>query len=128
MASLRKPNSGSFRVGNAGGPGRPKGSRTRLQEFVIEMLDADFREHGAQVIETVRQKHPQIYLSAIVSLLPRQTQTEKISPLGELTDEEIEQLERYLRASRAQLVPELEQHNGAAVALEPSDTKQQQKP
>ena len=122
--TLRKANSGSFKPGNPGGPGRPKGSRTRLQEFVIEMLDADFREHGQEVLDRVRAKWPQVYLSAIVSLLPKQQQVEKISPLGELTDEELVMLEEMLAAGRAKLVPELEQ-NGEGLALEPSDTKQQ---
>jgi hypothetical protein len=33
MASLRKPNAGSFKPGHAGGPGRPRGSRSKLQEL-----------------------------------------------------------------------------------------------
>ena len=90
------------------------------------MLDADFREHGQEVLDRVRAKWPQVYLSAIVSLLPKQQQVEKISPLGELTDEELVMLEEMLAAGRAKLVPELEQ-NGESLALEPSDTKQQAK-
>jgi hypothetical protein len=57
-------------------------------------------------------------------LASEQQQVEKISPLGELTDEELVMLEEMLAAGRAKLVPELEQ-NGEGLALEPSDTKQQ---
>ena len=105
--AIRKPPKTAFQPGCAPGPGRPKGSRTRLQEFVIDMLDEDFREHGKDVLERVRQKHPQIYLSAIVSLLPRQQQKIE-SPLADLTDAEIEMLEQMLSAGRAKLVQQLE--------------------
>ncbi len=33
----------------------------------------------------VRAKWPQVYLTAIINLLPKQTQTETLSPLGHLT-------------------------------------------
>lgn len=102
----------AFQKGCAPGPGRPKGARTRMQEFVIEMLDADFREHGHDVLRRVRAKWPQIYLSAIVSLLPRQSQTIE-SPLADLTDQEIETIEQMLAASRAKLVQQLEPENVA---------------
>jgi hypothetical protein len=66
-------------------------------------------------------------LSAVVSLLPKQTTVETLSPLGDLTDEEIAMLDEMLAASRARLVRELEPHDGAAIALDPADAKQQEK-
>jgi hypothetical protein len=104
--------SGRFAAGWRGGPGRPKGSRTRLQEFVIEILDEDFREHGKDVLERVRAKWPQIYLTAVISLLPKQQQIEKLSPFSDISDQELQMIEEMLTASRAKLVRELEQHNG----------------
>jgi hypothetical protein len=53
----------------------------RLQEFVIEMLDEDFRKHGHEVLERVRAKWPQVYLTAVINLMPKQTQTETVSQL-----------------------------------------------
>jgi hypothetical protein len=99
--------------------------RNRLTETVTRVLSEDFELHGRDVIERVREKYPQIYLSAVVSLLPKQQQVEKISPLGELTDEELVMLEEMLAAGRAKLI---EQRNGAAIALEPKDAKQSEKP
>jgi hypothetical protein len=104
----------AFQKGCAPGPGRPKGSRSRLQEFVLQLIDEDFREHGKEVLARVRAKWPQIYLTAIVGLLPKQSQVEKLSPLGELSDEELELLEEYFASSRAKLVRKIERHNGAA--------------
>jgi hypothetical protein len=112
MPSPKQLAAHAFQVGNPGGPGRPRGARSRLQEFTLQLIDEDFREHGREVLERVRQKHPQIYLMAVVGLLPKQQQKLE-SPLADFTDQEIAMLEEMLTASRAKLVPELEQ-NGAA--------------
>jgi hypothetical protein len=73
------------------------------------------------VIEEVRKTKPHVYLQVVASLLPRQVQMEKLSPFSDLTDAELEQLERYLSASQAQTVHQL---NGVPIALEPKDAKQ----
>jgi hypothetical protein len=85
------------------------------------MLSADFEKHGATVIEEVRRRKPEIYLASVVSLLPRQTRVETLSPLNELSDEEVQMLEEHLTACRAKLVRELDEHagNGAAAVAPP---------
>jgi hypothetical protein len=106
MASLRKPNAGSFKVGNPGGPGRPKGSRAKLQELAVALLHEDFVEHGADVIKKVRLLKPEVYLASVVSLLPKRT--EKIeSPLVDISDDELEQLQQHLKEIRAKTVERL---------------------
>ena len=100
---------GRFVAGGAPGPGRPRGARSRLQEFTLQLIDEDFRLHGKDVLERVRAKWPQVYLTAVVGLLPKQTQTEHVSPFAELTDAEIEMLEQMLAESKAKLV------NGSAI-------------
>lgn len=121
---VRKPPPNLFQKGCAPGPGRPKGSRTRLQEFTLQLIDKDFREHGKEVLKRVREKWPQIYLTAIMGLLPRQSQTIE-SPLADLSDEEIETIEQMLAASRAKLVKKIEPLNGTTLELklEPSDAQ-----
>jgi hypothetical protein len=111
---VRKSN-GQFGTGWQGGPGRPIGMRNRLSESALAALGADFAEHGPEVIKQVRETRPHHYLSIIASLLPRQLQVERSSPLAELTDDELTLIEETLRAGRAQLVPE----------PDPEDTKQQ---
>jgi hypothetical protein len=66
---------------------------------VTAVLSEDFELHGREVIERVREKYPQVYLSAIVSLLPKQQQIEKLSPLSDITDEELAQIEELLAAA-----------------------------
>ena len=110
--AVMRTKSGQFAKGWSGGPGRPAGQRNRLTETVTTFLSEDFERHGRDVIEAVRTKHPQIYLSACVSLLPKQQQVEKVSPLGHLTDEEIAMLEEMLSSAKAKLIEH--EQNGAA--------------
>ena len=59
------------------------------------MLLADFEKHGVAVIEEVRRRKPEVYLASVVSLLPRQTRVETLSPFNELSDEELQMLEEH---------------------------------
>ena len=63
---------GRFAAGNRGGPGRPRGSRHRLSEALLEQLAADFAQHGPSVIERVRTEDPASYLRVIVALVPKE--------------------------------------------------------
>jgi hypothetical protein len=106
MASLRKANSGSFKVGNPGGPGRPVGARSKLNELAVALLHEDFAEHGKDVIERVRKNKPEVYLASVVSLLPKRTERIE-SPLVDISDDELAQLEEHLKAVRAKTVERL---------------------
>jgi hypothetical protein len=110
--------SGRFAKGWRGGPGRPLGKRNYLTEVFLQAFGDDFAEHGAAVIEEVRKTKPAVYLQAAASLVPRQMTVERTSLLGDLSDEELYQLEEMLAALPARTVRELEL-NGAAIALEP---------
>lgn len=95
-----------WQPGQPGGPGRPKGSRSKLNELCLRMLAEDFAQHGEDVIRRVRERRPEAYLQAVVSLLPKQKEEVK-SPFIDLTDEELEQLEKFLKAARAKHAPAL---------------------
>jgi hypothetical protein len=120
----RKPPKTAFKPGWKGGPGRPLGSRNKLTEIALAGLGDDFAEHGIDVIKTVRETKPHHYLSIVASLLPRRLHVERTSPLGELSDAELELLEEYLAAVRARTVRELE-INGAAIELQSSEKAQE---
>jgi hypothetical protein len=113
VAAPLKPHRGQFQPGNPGG-GRPLGARNRLSETMLALLNTEATEHGAAVIAEVRKTKPHVWLQCMCALLPKQLSVEKLSPLGDLSDAELDLLEEYLRGQRAQLVPE----------LEPEDTKQ----
>ena len=64
---------GRFQPGNAGGPGRPKGSPNKAtvdaRQIKAELL-ASWRKHGPAALETVAREKPLDYLRLVVSLLP----------------------------------------------------------
>ena len=60
-----------FKEGNPGGPGRPKGSRSKLSEAFLKALADDFNEHGLKTVEKVRADKPDAYLNVIGKLMPK---------------------------------------------------------
>jgi hypothetical protein len=54
-----------------GSPGRPQGSKNKLQGDFLEALAKDFAEHGEGVIRIVRVEEPARYLQIVASLMPK---------------------------------------------------------
>lgn len=84
---------GRFKPGNNGGPGRPKGARSKLGEAFIAALHDDFMVHGVDAIQTVREEKPEHYLKVVASLLPKEI---KIETVSDLTDEQLDARIRQL--------------------------------
>ena len=59
---------GRYLKGAPGGPGRPVGSRNRLSEDFLRDLQADWEQHGKDILEVMREKHPEIYFQCMVKL------------------------------------------------------------
>lgn len=80
--------------------GRPKGSRTAFAETFLKDFIADWEEHGADAITTVRKEKPAEYLKVAASLLPKdinlnltnEAQLEKL--LDKYSDEELDAILR----------------------------------
>lgn len=60
-----------FKPGNSGGPGRPKGARSKLQETFLSALHKSFEERGEEAIKTMLETDPSGYCKMVASLLPR---------------------------------------------------------
>ena len=121
---FRKPPRTAFKPGNPGGPGRPIGARSKLNELAVALLHEDFAKHGVEVIKRVRERKPEVYLASVVSLLPKQSQIEKRSPFDDLTDAELDQLEEYIAGMRDKTITQLElvaNNEEAAVQLSAED-------
>lgn len=82
-----------FRPGQSGNPaGRPKGSRNKVSEKLLEALADDFETHGKDVVEKVRSERPHDYLKIVASLVPKQMEIENKRPsrrAEDLTDDEL---------------------------------------
>jgi hypothetical protein len=77
---LREP----WKPGESGNPaGRPKGSRNKLSEEFVAEVYADWCEHGAAALQTVRENRPEVYVKVVASLLPREVHAEITGPTHE---------------------------------------------
>src|SRR5262249_51837044 len=95
---LRPP----WKPGESGNPaGRPKGSRNKLSEEFVAEVYADWCEHGASAIKTVRETRPEVYMKVVASLLPRQVQAEVTGPTHEERVAELAERLAKLDAERA---------------------------
>jgi len=62
---------GLYAKGNPGGPGRPKGSRSKLSEAFLKALSDDFSKNGLATVKKVREDKPDVYLNVIGKLMPK---------------------------------------------------------
>ncbi|WP_143039840.1 MULTISPECIES: hypothetical protein [Bradyrhizobium] len=70
MSKPERNEKGHFIIGKKGGPGRPKGSRSKLATEFIDALYQDFEQHGVGVIAKVRSDKPDVYLKVVANLMP----------------------------------------------------------
>src|SRR4029453_379170 len=89
----QKQDTTRFKPGQSGNPaGRPKGSRNKISEKLLETLATDFDAHGKDVIEKVRADRPADYLKIVASLVPKQMEIEDLRPSRKaeaLSDDEL---------------------------------------
>lgn len=94
----RDPETGQFVKGHIGGPGRPEGSRNRLGRALLEALEADFGEHGANAIVSMRERNPADYVRVIAGLLPKELLVKQDTSLDEISDAELINVLASIRA------------------------------
>jgi hypothetical protein len=85
-----------FKPGWKGGPGRPAGSRDRLQRQFLYALAEDFEKHGEGAIRICRVEDPVRYLTIVASLMPRELSLEH-SVASDLDDDVLSQMIEHLR-------------------------------
>ena len=90
-----------WQSGQSGNPlGRVRGSRNALSEEVICALLRDFRLHGQKAVARVRQTQPAAYLK-VLALLVSRDKVEHRNLIKELSDEQLEDMIEYIKASLA---------------------------
>jgi hypothetical protein len=86
VKALRDPITGQFLKGTAAGPGRPKGSRDRLNVQVIETLEKLWSNRGAEIIDQLAAEKPEVVAQLIARLIPQELATQAITGVDETTN------------------------------------------
>src|SRR5262245_55515840 len=61
------------------GPGRPTGVRNRFSHSFLTDFLADWEQHGASAIKTVRVRDPGCYLRTAAAILPKELMVETMT-------------------------------------------------
>jgi len=72
-------------------------------------LHADFVQHGASVIQQVREGHPEQYLKVVASLIPKELHVQDAS-LEDMSDSELMDIIAVLRSQIAKGAGEATEH------------------
>jgi hypothetical protein len=90
-----------FVTGGKPGPGRPKGSRNKLQEDFLRDVREAWEERGPAAIQAMIAEKPSEFVKMVAGLMPKEA-TLNINDHSEMTDGE---LTERVRALAAQLAP-----------------------
>ncbi len=75
--------------------GRPKGSRNKLTQKVIEDVWAHWRDHGIEALHTTYIEKPAEYVRAVLSILPKEFVFENV--MADLDDNQIDEVLERIR-------------------------------
>ena len=93
-----------FKPGQSGNPlGRPKGSRNKLGEALVQALCEDFEKEGVAAIIRCRTEDPTNYLKILVQIMPKELVIREAG-MEDLTDDQLIDALDTLRAARAKEV------------------------
>ena len=81
--ALRDPVTGKFLKGTVAGPGRPKGSKDRLNVQVIETLEKLWASRGAEIVDQLAAEKPEVIASLIARMIPQELATQAITGTDE---------------------------------------------
>jgi hypothetical protein len=93
---MAKPH--QFQPGNAGGPGRPRGSRNALtSRFLADLLD-HYEKNGKEAIDELYRANLPAYIRVVADLIPKQQEVEHTRGINDFDKETLlATLEDYQR-------------------------------
>jgi hypothetical protein len=91
---------GRFAPGYSGNPGgSPEATRRAFNKRFLLDLAEDWQQHGPEVFKRVRRESPAAYLKVCAMLVPKEMKVEHSSGVKDLTDEQLDAMIEYLKAS-----------------------------
>ena len=86
----------AFKPGQSGNPaGRPKGSRNKLAEALLDDLYAEWQEQGRDAIKKMAEKNPGDFVKVVASTMPKLVGFDS-DPLTALSDAELREILEFL--------------------------------
>jgi hypothetical protein len=105
VKALRDPVTGQFLKGTKAGPGRPKGSKDRLNVQVIETLEKLWQSRGAEIIDQLAAEKPEIVAQLVARLIPQELATQAITGSEEKVQQDQEVTIRVVTDQRHDALP-----------------------
>jgi hypothetical protein len=86
----------AFKPGQSGNPaGRPKGSRNKLAEALLDDLYAEWQEQGRDAIKRMAEKNPGDFVKVVASTMPKLVGFDS-DPLTGLSDTELREYLEFI--------------------------------
>ena len=105
VKALRDPVTGQFLKGTAPGPGRPKGSKDRLNVQVIDTLEKLWASRGAEIMDQLAAEKPEVLASLVARLIPQQLAEQAITGSDEKVQADQEVTIRVVADQRQDVLP-----------------------
>jgi hypothetical protein len=91
---------GRFAPGASGNPGgSPDAVRRVVNKAFLQDMAIAWRKHGAKALDRVAKDHPAAFCKMFTLLVPREMKIEHSNAIKNLTDEQLEAMIEYLKAS-----------------------------
>jgi hypothetical protein len=120
---------GRFAPGVSGNPGgSPDAVRRVVNKAFLQDMAIAWRKHGAKALDRVAKDHPAAFCKMFTLLVPREMKIEHSNAIKNLTDEQLEAMIEYLKASleaQAQSMKVIEGDVIKAAPLPGSETTEQ---
>ena len=105
VKAVRDPITGQFLKGTAAGPGRPKGSKDKLNVQVIDTLEKLWNSRGAEILDQLAAEKPEVVMAMVSRLIPQALAAEAITGEAEKAQSNQEVTVRVVTQQHQDVLP-----------------------